>query len=75
VLVYVDDCIIVSDNKMKIQHFVHSLKTGPEQFVLTEEGTLDKFLGINIQSVRTEDKYEMSQPFLIELGGALENLF
>eukprot|EP00956_Cyclotella_meneghiniana_P007593 scaffold10232_cov46-Cyclotella_meneghiniana.AAC.3 len=49
VLVYVDDCIIVSDNKLKIQHFVHSLKTGPEQFVLTEEGTLDKFLGINIQ--------------------------
>ena len=65
VLVYVDDCIIVSDNKLKIQHFVHSLKTGPEQFVLTEEGTLDKFLGINIQPAGP-GKYELSQPFLIE---------
>eukprot|EP00956_Cyclotella_meneghiniana_P030674 scaffold78001_cov41-Cyclotella_meneghiniana.AAC.5 len=49
VLVYVDDCII----------------TGPEQFVLTEEGTLDKFLGINIQPAGP-GKYELSQPFLIE---------
>eukprot|EP00956_Cyclotella_meneghiniana_P029979 scaffold74389_cov38-Cyclotella_meneghiniana.AAC.6 len=49
-----------------IQHFVHSLKTGPEQFVLTEEGTLDKFLGgINTQPAG-RGKYEFLQPFLIE---------
>ena len=65
VLVYADDCIIISDSKMKIDHLVHTLHHGPEKFVLTEEGTLDKFLGINIQPVG-DDKYELSQPFLIE---------
>ena len=62
---YVDHCIIVFDNNLKIQHFVQSLKTGSEQFVLMEEGTLDKFLGINIQPAGP-GKYELSQPILIE---------
>jgi hypothetical protein len=65
VLVYVDDCIIISDNKLKIQHMVHSLSNGPEKFILTQEGSLDKFLGIDIKGLGT-DKYELSQPFLIE---------
>jgi hypothetical protein len=65
VLVYVDNCIIISDNKLKIQHLVHSLSTGSEEFVLTQEGTLDKFLGIDIKPIGT-DSYELSQPFLIE---------
>jgi hypothetical protein len=63
--VYVDDCIIISDSRLKIQHLVHSLSTGPEEFILTQEGTLDKFLGIDIKGLGTES-YELSQPFLIE---------
>ena len=54
VLVYVDDCIIISDNKLKIQHLVYSLSTGSEEFVLTQEGTLDKFLGIDIKPIGTD---------------------
>ena len=54
VLVYVDNCIIISHNKLKIQHLVHSLSTGSEEFILTQEGTLDKFLGIDIKPLGTD---------------------
>ena len=65
VLVYVDDCIIVGDSMARIDVLIHSLQNGPENFVLTEEGTIDKFLGINIIK-RDDGTFELSQPFLIE---------
>ena len=43
-LVYVDDCIIISDSIMKIYYLIHSLKNGSENFVLTVEDVIDKFL-------------------------------
>ncbi len=64
-LVYVDDCIIIADNIMRIDVLIHSLKNGEEKYILTEESTLDKFLGINIERL-DEDRFELSQPFLIE---------
>ena len=57
--------VIVFDNNLNIQHFIHSLKTGSEQFDFMEEGKLDKFLGINIQPAE-HGKYELSHPYLIE---------
>ncbi len=62
IVTYVDDCIIVSDTRMKIDHLVHSLEHGTEQFILTKEGTLDKFLGVDIRKVGV-DGFELSQPF------------
>lgn len=65
VLTYVDDCIIVGDDMKEIDKFVKSMQNGPENFILTDEGDIDKFLGIEIK--RLDDKrFEMSQPFLIE---------
>ncbi len=64
-LVYVDDCIIIGDSMMRIDHLIHSLQHGEEQYILTEEGTLDKFLGINITKL-DDNRFELSQPFLIE---------
>ncbi len=64
-LVYIDDCIIIGDNAMRIDYLIHSLQHGEEQYILTEEGTLDKFLGININKLNN-NRFKLSQPFLIE---------
>ena len=77
-LTYVDDCIIASPSMDRIDHFVHSMKTGPENFVLTDEGDVDKFLGIEITK-HEGSSFELSQPYLIErilrLLGLLDNDF
>ncbi len=62
VLVYVNDCIIVSDSQARINMLVHSLKNGKEKFILTKEDTIDKFLGISITQL-DEKRFELSQPF------------
>jgi hypothetical protein len=41
------------------------MKDGPEEYVLTDEGDIDKFLGIEIKEI-TRNKFELSQPFFIE---------
>ena len=41
VLAYVDDCILISKEVSVITNFVHSLHSGPENFVFIEEGSLD----------------------------------
>ena len=65
VLTYVDDCIIASRSMRSIDAFVNSMKNGPEKFILTDEGDVNKFLGIEITQI--DDKsYELSQPFLID---------
>ena len=64
-LAYVDDCIVASPSMDKINEFVQSMKDGPENFVLTDEGEVDKFRGIEITK-HEESSFELSQPFLIE---------
>ncbi len=41
------------------------MKDGPKGYVLTDEGDISKFLGIEIKEI-TKNKFELSQPFLIE---------
>jgi hypothetical protein len=48
-----------------INTFVNSMKDGPKGYVLTDEGDINKFLGIEIKEI-TKNKFELSQPFLIE---------
>ena len=66
VLVYVDDCIILSRDKISIELFIASLKHGPEGFDFTNEGTMDKYLGVNIERLKDNIGFTMSQPYLIE---------
>ena len=47
-LVYVDDCIIIADYETRIYVLIHSLKKGKDKYILTEEISIDKFLGIGI---------------------------
>ena len=37
ILVYVDDCVIISKKVFVIQKFISSLKSGTEDFVFTEK--------------------------------------
>ena len=46
VLKYDYDCIIVVPSMVDIDAFIQSMKKRPEKFVLTEEGYINKFLGI-----------------------------
>ena len=65
VLTYVDDCIIVGPSMKDIDAFVKSMKDGPENFILTDEGDIDKFLGIEITHL-DEKRFKISQPYLID---------
>jgi len=65
VLTYVDDCIIVGNDMKDIDAFIYSMQHGPENFILTDEGDIDKFLGIEIKH-RGLGEFELAQPFLID---------
>ena len=45
-LTYIDDCILVVTSIVDIDAFIQSMKNGPEKFILTEKGDINKFLGI-----------------------------
>ena len=42
ILVYVDDCIILSRDRYTIMKFISTLIFGPERFEFTDEGKLSK---------------------------------
>jgi hypothetical protein len=48
VLTYIDDCIIVGESMQAMTNLVYSMQHGPENFILTDKGNIDKFLGIEI---------------------------
>ncbi len=43
-----------------------NLKDGPENFVFTDEGHLDKHLGVKIRKTDEGFRFSMTQPFLIQ---------
>ena len=55
-ILYVDDCVIVSRNKRDADNIFNDLaKRG---FKLTDEGSLDEYLGISIK--RNKDSFTIS---------------
>ena len=66
ILVYVDDCIIISKEALVIKKFISSLKSGTDDFVFTEEGTMNSYLGVDIYSLPDKKGFTFSQPFLID---------
>ena len=65
ILNYVDDCIIAGRIMKDIDSFIYSMQHGSENFILTDEGDVNKFLGIEITHNK-DYSFEMSQPFLID---------
>ena len=67
VLVYVDNyCIILSKDQKSIDSFINTLTHGPEKFAFTDEGSIDKYLGVEIERLPDGHGFSMTQPFLIE---------
>ena len=64
-MVYVDDLIILSPRDIIITNFVKSLQGTTEEFELTDEGPLEKYLGVNIKKHK-DGLLELTQPYLIE---------
>ena len=65
VLAYVDDCIILGKHMHIVDSVIDSLRMGNEDFKLTDEGSIDKYLGVKIDDIN-KNSFEMSQPFLIQ---------
>ena len=66
ILVYVDDCILISKETPAIEKFISSLKAGTENSVFTEEGTMNSYLGVDISTFPDKKGFVLTQPFLIE---------
>ena len=66
ILTYVDECIIVGPSMKDIDGFVKSNRSGSENFVLANEGDINKFLGIEVSQL-DDNIFNISQPFLIEI--------
>ena len=64
ILTYVDDCIIIGKSMTMVDSIIDSLRDGDEDFELTDEGSLVKYIGVLITDI-DENSFEMSQPFLI----------
>ena len=59
ILVYVDDCLLFSDSERLIDETFKQLET---MYKLTDEGSIDKYLGIDIK--RKKGEYHLTQPLL-----------
>ena len=62
---YVDDCIIVGDSHDRINLLIQSLHEGNENFVLSDEESIDKYLGVDNKQCNASS-FELTPPFLIE---------
>ena len=51
IITYVDDCIIFGDNPKLVDDANQSLWEGPKNFNLTDEGDMDKYLGIEVRDL------------------------
>ena len=47
-----------------VDSVIKSLREGDEDFELTDEGSIDKYLGVKIKDI-DQNSFEMSQPFLV----------
>ena len=65
ILTYVDDFIIVGPSIGNINRFVDSMKNRDKKFVLTDEGDINKFLGIEITQL-DDKKFKISEPYLTD---------
>lgn len=66
ILVYVDDCILISKGKHHINDFIVSLKNDAKKYEFTDEGDMQHYLDIEITKASDGSSFILSQPFFIE---------
>ena len=64
ILVYVDDCIIISQDMKVIDRFIKSMQDGKEKFILTDDVDLARFLRFEIE-YKKDGSIIMTQSHLI----------
>ncbi len=60
-----DGCIIIGDTSDCINKLIQSLHETDENFLLQDQGLIDKYLGVEIKQL-DDFSFELTQPFLIE---------
>ena len=67
ILVYVDDCILISKDGVAIHNFIKSLESGSENFIFTDEGSLSSCLVVSMDRLVPDGtRFSMSQAFLLD---------
>lgn len=59
-LCYVDDCVLVSKDVNVIDCIIDSLINGPEEFILTDEGTIKNYIGVQMKPGPNPGTFELS---------------
>ena len=62
-VIYVDNCLIFSKKKDAIDALIEQLRM---TFVLTDEGSVSTYIGIQVEMDKKENKMKLKQPFLVE---------
>ena len=65
VLLYVEDCLIISRDKDKINQLIEKLKN-KEKLDITDEGDVEKYLGVEIERNKEDKSLTFKQTFLIQ---------
>ena len=61
ILIYVDDCVILSKDEDKITQTMELLK---RKYAITDEGNMEEYIGIKLE--HSGNEIRISQPLLIE---------
>lgn len=66
ILAYVDDCIIFQKKgSTDTEELIKNLQEGPEKFTFTDDGDLDKYLGVD-KKMKKDGTIKLTQLHLIE---------
>ena len=64
ILTYVDDFVLIANKKEILDQFIHGLANVIKKFEFTDEGAIDKYLGIEVEQLKLND-FILRKPFLI----------
>ena len=66
ILVYVNDCILISKDDIGLSNFILSMESRSENFVFTDERFLSSYLGVSKGRLPDGSGFTMSQSFLLD---------
>jgi hypothetical protein len=76
IVMYVDDCLVMSENSKFVDEIVQLLQTGIDsanpnvryknKYSLTNDGSIKNYLGVEVVKHESQGKLELKQKFLIE---------
>ena len=55
ILTYVYDCILIANKNETLDRCIHSLANGIEKFEFADEGSIDKYLGVEIERLKGKE--------------------